>query len=1134
MPRSAGISISPVDALSPYVQDLKNLVSSYAALNRAQGGGGKGSDGKGKVTGTGKVYNPLTGESVDVPLHGSKDERKSELKALQQEVVQQALAQKLQDKNIGELDNMSVSKRQRTIQEMESSIARELALKAPMAADVIRDTVSNTFAPHREETARRRKAVDEASSLDAIGSSLSSAWDYVKGMLPQSDLSLAQHNKEAAQRAAANRAQNAYLEDQYRMSQEGSGAWDRTMGENGRLLTNLLTGGIEMAPALGATVGAAALGGIGGTALGGPAGSIAGAAAGAGAIGAATARNDLMQRLALEHPDWTAEQLAAAADQGDGRAMLTGAVTNAALYNAGRVVPFIKGFRNTTPVARTAGAEAAEGAAAQAPGFWSRLNQRVAGGAAAADAATAVRPTGFFSSLPGNFKRAALEVTPMSLGYQVGQNWAYNNAVGQENTLDNLSHGLSDAALASLGFAGGLATGRSAFTAGKAALNKSNTTPTPDANKVDAEANKATNPDEVMAKQKLEQQVEQVKNEVNIDDPEAAKKGTYELLRSSDLDEAKKHIASLQHLRESIAAIKQNMDGYSDVNPAVKAYIDAMADIEATIGDTKAGGEAGKKARTRVQNFINGLVKFLRGNKKDGRIEFDGSPEAVANLRTYIQNKIPDGIPPAYLDYVMGELPLPKDKRNSALKYVWGKVTSSLNDAERNAIAHILNAYRASRNGDVMRNLEQAKQMAQDMQNLQNAANGDPNVQAAAATGDGGTGASGQNMVPDGQPGEAVVDTTNNSANSELGANPAAVVDPAANASPEASGGNNTNTPQRGTGGPEKQNNSQTPPVTGTNETGKSVSPNGGKGRPDTEQATAGNAAAGEGAGSPAPENGGLAGNNGNAKPTGTPDPANISNAGDDVKLGWHERAIQARVLPQARAAFDAEVRKDPQAARQGLIDVLKAHDEAAQAGKDGNPNDVMLSDLYHWIRRRVSELTDWQKVLEDGKKAPMLEAMTYGSSFKNYAALQTILDNNTGLSAKAQNRARGLMDTIAKKYPELKAQQDNNPTPVSSYVTTGAELDSAVRLAQDVFDRAKANTTIATMTRQMLKNPDVSRQAAYDGLLSFANTDTTLPAQRDRAIDMANRVVKDAAANGETIKQTPEQIRLIDAVCGN
>lgn len=881
MPRGA-ITISPIDVYEPYTRDLKALVSAYSMLERAERAGGAGGAKALKVTGYGYVTDPVTGEQKQVPLHGTKDERKAELDKMQLDAVNQTLSSNIPTRALSDISQMSVEKGEKTLQELQTNMVNQLSKNAPSLRSTFSQSVQQAFAPAREEINQRKKAIKEASSLDVIGSAASGAWNYLQQMITSDKQEGIRLARERAAQEAADRQQNAYLENQYRRAREGAGVWERGAGTGSRTL-NTLAGAIEMAPALGVTLGAGAIGSFAGP---------LGTAAGAGAAGALTGTADLYNRLVAEHPEWTDQQILNAIDQGALTARATGALTNAILLPAGKALPAIRGF------VRGGG----EGVS------------RFAAGKAAAQAAEerlAALPRG--ARFARNVPAAYAEIAPMAVGYQMGQNWAYNQAVGQDTTLSNLMQGTGEVALSTIPFAGVVAGARSVKAPVRPKSEGGTETP----------ATPTTETDPLAIMRNRETAPEQVKPEAQASsatiDPDVRTTNIDALLnmlsRETDTTEMRRHIMSLQDLKMSVADIKNRISGMENVPNEVRAVVDAVADSHSAL--PSAGGTPARKQVTALLKSITDLF----GKDEKGRIRSYDSDTVAKTVE--LLDSLPNNITHEYVNAVLGEVAKSKGRNNIFSTHWTGKKYLQFDTESSKVFSDFLRDVRQMRAQNAIDRVTKAQQLRAAADAVNQQAEGVPS--AEQATTEPAAVVTRENVVTDGQQGAGTANLPDSSVNSELGAYPETAPTTSPDVGVKDTLASNTETQGGGTGGAAKPDDSAAAQAQAASQAGQPLPEQGTNGGAGAKQTADRLAEQGESTGGNAAQAGGRQGDGGNAASVGKQEPASGVAAKQPIKLNLPAPDAESiRIL-----ARDASYSKIGSEKRQTFADMVDSMEPA-------------------------------------------------------------------------------------------------------------------------------------------------------------------------------------------------------------
>lgn len=855
-----------------YGTELVKTVNAMLALERAQarasgrgGGGGRGGSGGLKVTGYGTVTDPTTGAQAQVALHGTKEERKAELGRLQKNAVDMTLANALQGKAVGDISKMSVEKGEKTLNELQTTMVNELAKNAPSLRQNFQQSVQTMLSPVREDINQRKKAVKDASSWDVLASAVSSAGNYIRQMFEPDERKGIQIARERAAQEAEDRQNNAYLENQYRRMQEGAGVWERGSGTGSRIL-NTLSGAIEMAPALGLTVGA----GLGASAFTGPVGG----AAAAGGVGALTGTADLYNRLVTEHPDWTDDQLLEAAQSGAATARIAGAATNAITFPAGKLLTKVPGVG------------------------------KLIGG-------TGLIPT---------TARSYAEIAPMAVGYQMGQNYAYNQATDQDTTFTNLMQGTGDVAMSTLPFAAGIGGGRyylnrRAAKASDTTTGTTGTTETPQNTKVSDDTQMFSDAAKNAGEAKKTTGGKTAETPQQTIDPEVRAttvESLYDILsREADPEAVKNHVRSLQDLEVGVEEIQQRVANFQGDNAqSVRDYVANLVDAETNVRDLQKSAAV----RQQVSELFQQIGQLFTRDKKGHVTGY--KPEAVQQAVALLDN-VPDGATHGYVNAIFGELVKPKGRNTLGTVYANSKNLSKLfsfNSKSAKVASSFLREVRSARANRAVDEITQAQKLGAAVDKLREETN------------------AGENVDTNGREGTPEFDSPDSNGNSQL--------DPAGPGTPEPTpdGGvaktlNDTgHVEEGGLGGTPKPNDGATPQTPPVNETGKPVPGQGADGRPNSEPATVGHAKQGEGDGGNAAKNGGLKGGPDDAASIGKQEPASGGDAGEPVAPAFD--ANTARILAtdaagkrgnskQVKAFNEAVAKSDPADAMAALKSVL-------------------------------------------------------------------------------------------------------------------------------------------------------------------------------------------------------------------
>lgn len=988
-----GSMVSP--QLPDYGADIVKLVNSMLAAERARARSAGGGAGGLKVTGQGTVIDPTTGAQTQVALHGTKEERKAELDQLQQNAVNAALANSLQGKALGDISKMSVEKGEKTLNEFQTSMVNELAKNAPSLRQNFQQSVQGALSPLREDINQRKKSIKEASSWDVLASAASSAGNYIRQMFEPDERKGIQIARERAAQEAADRQANAYLENQYRRMQEGAGVWERGSGTGSRIL-NTLSGAVEMAPALGFTVGA----GLGAGAFTGPAGG----AAAAGAVGALTGTADLYNRLITEHPDWTDEQLMEAARQGAMTARLTGAATNAVLFPAGRL-------------------------AARIPG----VGRMISGQGAIPTVA-----------------RTYAEIAPMSVGYQMGQNWAYNQATGQETTLANLMQGTGEVAMSTIPFAGALGAGR-VYMARRGRTKAEGGTETPEATE-----NKVTDVNQMFQERRETAQAEKKATvqqaEQNaaqpIIDPEVRNntvESLYDVLsRESDAESIKAHVRSLQDMEVSVDEIKQRVAGFQGENAqTVRDYVNSLAEANVNIRDLQKSAAV----RQQVTELLQNIGKLFTRDGKGRITSYDA--DAVARASELLDN-IPEGATPEYVVAMLSELAKPKGRNKLAIAHANSKELAKLFKIDTDS-ASILKSFvrdvRQSRAQRAVDSISDAIQTGEAVGRLVEEVNARP-----------------EDVVTDGREGTPRTNLADSGVDSQLEPDTTGTAKATPDSSVAEALADTGDAQEGGVSGAAKPNDGTTAQAEAAPEASQPLPGQGTDGGPDIKPATAVTPEQGPSSGGDAAQARGRAGGTDDATGAGEQKPASVSDAGDGIKLNLPPmEAETVRVLArdatyskkgsQKRQLFDdAIAREDPANAMAALKSALdnpgdadartlqyikkaldklgKDHPELVQ-GQELSPTPVepvreVSPELINTVGNAVSRLTSTngrgvssvaKKLLKDtgDTGVPLQDVFDALDQYR-------LMENQTPANA---DKALRVMDAISKKDNNLKASPE-------------------------------------------------------------------------------------------------------------
>lgn len=973
-----------------YGAELVKTVNAYINAERAMAraaGGGRGGAGGLKVTGYGTVTDPTTGAQTQVPLHGTKEERKAELDRLQQNAVNATLANSLQGQAVGDISKMSVEKGEKTLNELQTTMVNELAKNAPSLRQNFQQSVQGALAPLREDISQRKKAIKEASSWDVLASAASSAGNYLRQMIEPDERRGIQIARERAAQEAADRQANAYLENQYRRMQEGAGVWERGGGTGSRVL-NTLSGAVEMAPALGLTLGAAGAG----TLAAGPA---VGAAA-AGAVGALTGTADLYNRLVMEHPDWTDEQLLEAAQRGAMTARLTGAATNAVLFPAGRLASRIPGVGRTI-------------------------------------SGTGTIPT---------VARTYAEIAPMAVGYQMGQNVAYNIATGQD-TLANVMQGTGDVAMSTIPFAGAIGAGR-VYLGRRARTKAEGGTET-----TEVTTNKVTDVNQMFQERretaKAEKQVAEQKATQPVIDPEV-RTNTVESLfdmlsRETDADNIKSTVRSLQDMEVSIDEIKRRVDGLQGENAqSVRDYVNSLAEANVSIKDLQKSATV----RQQVNELLQNIGRLFTRDENGRIVSYDA--DAVARASELLDN-IPDGATHEYVNAMLGELSRAKG-RSKAFSY--GKKLKklfSLDSNSSNVVKDFLRDLRQSRAQRSVDSVNQARELGAAVDNIVEEVNARP-----------------EDVVTDGREGAARTNLADSGVDSQLEPNKPGTPEATPDGSVAEALADAGDAQEGRVSGAAKPDDSAAAQIARADETGKPVPGEGADRGPDTEPATAVTTEQGPGVGGDAAQARGREGGADDATGAGKQEPARGGDAGDGIKLNLPPvEADTLRVLArdatyskkgsEKRQMFDdAIAREDPADAMAALrnaldnpgdadprtlnhlqkaLDKLKKDNPALAQGEELSPVPTapvrsIAPDLIDTVGSAVNRLTS-----TSGRGAANVAKKLISDSQKTGTPIQDVFDAldqyrlMEGQKPAEIDKALRIMDSIHRKYKGLRSSPE-------------------------------------------------------------------------------------------------------------